>query len=104
MKGLILVYAIATFGSVGALASPIIGLFVYVGFAVLRPQFIWGFAGNFEGISFYVGVATLIGWLAHGCGSLKLGSGRSIVMAMVAFVVLFLLSAIQAFNTTVAYG
>ena len=42
--------------------SPLIGLFVYVGFAVLRPQFIWGWAGDFGGISLYVGVATLIGW------------------------------------------
>jgi probable O-glycosylation ligase (exosortase A-associated) len=104
VKGLILVYAIAALGSVGALASPIIGLFVYVGFAVLRPQFIWGWAGDFEGISFYVGIATLVGWLIHGCGSLKLGAGRSIVIALGIFVALFLLSTIQAVDTTVAYG
>ena len=104
MKGLILVYAIAAFGSVGALVSPIIGLFVYVGFAVLRPQFIWGWAGDFEGISFYVGIATLIGWVVHGCGSLKIGAGRSIVMALIAVAIWTVISATQAFNTTVAYG
>jgi hypothetical protein len=40
MKGLILIYAIAGLGSLGALRSPLIGLFIYLGFSVLRPQFI----------------------------------------------------------------
>ena len=61
------------FGSIAALRSPLIGLFIYVGFAVLRPQFIWGFAGDFGGISLIVGIATLIGWALNGFGSKKLG-------------------------------
>ena len=76
MKGLILIYLITAFGTVGAIVNPVIGLFVYVGFAVLRPQFIWGFAGDFSGISLVVGIATLIGAF-KGFGSHRLGPGRS---------------------------
>ena len=77
MKGLILIYLITVLGSIAAIRKPIIGLFIYVGFAVLRPQFIWGFAGDFSGISLYVGIATLIGWVFSGLGSKKIGPGKS---------------------------
>lgn len=75
MKGLILIYFITVVGSIVALRKPIIGLFIYVGFAVLRPQFIWGFAGDFGGISLYVGIATMIGWVFSGFGSKRSGPG-----------------------------
>jgi putative inorganic carbon (hco3(-)) transporter len=104
MKGLILIYAIAGFGSMGALWSPVIGLFIYVGFAVLRPQFIWGWAGDFSGISFYVGIATLIGWVLNGFGSKKIGPGKSIVAMLVLFAAWTALSATQAVDTEVAYA
>lgn len=104
MKGLILIYAIAGLGSIGALRSPIIGLFIYVGFAVLRPQFIWGWAGDFSGISLYVGIATLIGWVLNGFGSKKLGPGKSIVAALVLFAAWMALSATQAVDKEVAYA
>jgi probable O-glycosylation ligase (exosortase A-associated) len=104
VKGLILIYTIAALGSVGALRSPIIGLFIYVGLAVLRPQFIWGWAGNFEGISLYVGIATLVGWILNGFGSKKIGPGRSIVMALLLFTAWMGLSATQAVDKDVAYA
>ena len=103
MKGLILVYAITIFGSIGALRTPILGLFVYVGLAVLRPQAIWGFAGDFESISLYVGVATLVGWALHGFGSLKIGRGKSIVALLAMFSLLSIASALQARDQTLAY-
>jgi probable O-glycosylation ligase (exosortase A-associated) len=104
VKGLILIYTIAIFGSIGALRSPVIGLFIYVGFAVLRPQFIWGWAGNFGGLSLYVGMATLLGWLMSGFGSTKVGPGRSIVTALVFFAGWTALSASQAVDKDVAYA
>ena len=85
MKGLILIYGITLFGSIAALRTPFIGLFIYVGFAVLRPQFIWGWAGDLEGISLYVGIATLIGWILTGFGSKSIGRGKSIVAALILF-------------------
>ena len=104
MKGLILIYAIAGLGSIGALRSPLIGLFIYVGFAVLRPQFIWGWAGDFGGISFYVGIATLLGWIFNGFGSKKIGPGKSIVALLILFAAWTALSATQAVDKEVAYA
>ena len=103
MKGLIFVYVLTAFGTIAALRKPIIGLYVYVGFAVLRPQFLWGFAGNFEGISQIVGIATLIGWALHGCGTMKFGRGRAIVFALFVYSVWTVLSAAQAVDTNVSY-
>lgn len=104
MKGLLLIYAITGLGSLAALRSPLIGLYIYVGFAVLRPQFIWGWAGDFSGISQIVGIATLIGWIFKGFGSTKLGRGRSIVLCFVAFALWTVASASQAFDKDVAYA
>jgi putative inorganic carbon (hco3(-)) transporter len=104
MKGLILIYVIAIFGSIAALRKPIIGLYIYVGFAVLRPQFIWGWAGDFYGLSLYVGIATLLGWVLNGFGSTKVGPGKSIVVALVVFASWMVLSSTQAVDTEVAYA
>jgi len=104
MKGLILIYAITFFGSIAALRMPVIGLFIYVGFAVLRPQFIWGFAGNFYNISLIVGLATLLGWAFNGFGERTLGRGRSIVIALVLYVIWTVIGATQAVDTDVAFA
>ncbi len=104
MKGLIFIYAITFLGTVMALRKPIVGLYTYVGFAVLRPQFIWGFAGNFEGISQIVGIATLIGWVFQRFGSFKFGRGRAVVVTLMIFSVWTVLSAVQAVDTTVSYS
>jgi O-antigen ligase len=104
VKGLILIYLITAFGSIGAVFAPVIGLATYVLFAVLRPQSIWAFAGDFNGISRWVGIATLIGWALHGFGSLKVGRGKSIVVLLMLFSGWTLLSATQAMDTDVAYA
>jgi len=103
VKGFLLIYGIAAFGSIAALRSPIVGLFIYVGFAVLRPQGIWGWAGDLTGISLVVGIATLVGWLFKGFGSRQLGRGRGIVIALGVFFVWAAISATQATDTSVAY-
>lgn len=103
MKGLILIYGVVGLGSIAALRSPIIGLFIYVGFAVLRPQGIWGWAGDLSGISLYVGIATLVGWLFQGFGTRSLGRGKTIVIALGVFFVWAAFSAVQAANTDIAY-
>jgi hypothetical protein len=77
MKGLIIVYALTVIGTVGAFRNPLIGLFVYVGFAVLRPQAIFSFAGDMDGISRIVGIATLISWALHGFGNWEKGAESS---------------------------
>src|SRR5262245_58351011 len=103
MKGLILIYGVTFIGSITALRSPLVGLYIYVGFAVLRPEGLFGWAGDLSGISLVVGIATLIGWMLNGCGSLRFGRGRAIVAALVAFFVWSAISATQAQDTAAAY-
>jgi len=103
MKGLVLIYALTLLATVGSLRWPVVGLFTYVGFAVLRPEFIWGWAGDLSGISLAVGIATLIGWAFRGFGSLQVGKGRIIVAALLGFAVWSSLSALQAKDPDVAY-
>jgi len=98
MKGLILTYLIAAFGTIGALRYPLIGLYVFAGFAVLRPQFIFGFAGDISKISLVVAISLLIGWALQGFGSWRLGRARAIVVAFLVFVVWYLVSAAQALD------
>src|SRR5689334_22464755 len=96
MYGLILIYVLTFAGAVAALRRPLIGLYVYVGFAVLRPQFIFGFAGDLSNISLIVGVAVLIGWAIKGFGSWQFGRGKPVVIAFLAFTVWFMMSSAQA--------
>lgn len=96
MKGLILTYLFAIAGTIGGLRYPLFGLAVYVGFAVLRPQAIFQFAGDMSGLSFYVGVATLVGWALQGFGSWRFGGARPVVFFLLLFVAWFVLSSTQA--------
>ncbi|HEX7780244.1 MAG TPA: hypothetical protein VF424_13450, partial [Vicinamibacterales bacterium] len=79
MKGLLLTYVVALFGAVISLRKPVIGLFIYVGFSVLRPEAIWGWAGSMQDMSDIVAYPLLIGWAFQGFGSWSFGRGRSIV-------------------------
>jgi putative inorganic carbon (HCO3(-)) transporter len=103
MKGLILTYLITFVGSIAALRYPLIGLHVYVGFAILRPQSIFSFAGDLSYISLIVGTAMLIGWAVNGFGSWKFGRGRPVVVSLMLFAGWFVISATQAINTEGAF-
>jgi O-antigen ligase len=103
MKGLILIYIITYTSAVVSLVNPLIGLYVYVGLAVLRPQFIFGFAGDFSGLSVVIGYAVLIGWAVNRFGSWRIGRGWPIVGALLAFTAWFSLSATTAFDTSASY-
>ena len=85
MKGLLFVYTLTAIGVFGSLRKPIIGLYVYVLFAVLRPQYLWAFAGDMSNLSLMVGVAMLVGWALTGFGEKRVGRGGLIVALMLAF-------------------
>jgi O-antigen ligase len=89
VKGLLLVYLVTAIGTVGALRYPLIGLYIYVGFAVLRPQEIWGWAGDFGSISLLVGCSMVIGWALQGFGSWQFGRGRAVVVLLLSFIAWF---------------
>jgi O-antigen ligase len=103
MKGLVLTYIITIIGGIAGLRYPLVGLNVYVGLAVLRPQFIFSFAGDLTKLSLFVGVLLLIGWTLQGFGSWRFGRARAIVLALVAYVVWFTLSGIEAMEPQRAY-
>jgi probable O-glycosylation ligase (exosortase A-associated) len=98
MKGLILTYVITVWATIWALRYPLVGLMTYVGFAILRPQFIFSFAGDIRSISLYVGVATIIGWVFGGLGTWKFGRARGVVVALFLFLGWFVLTSVQALN------
>jgi O-antigen ligase len=83
--GVILIYLATAVGVVGSAFQPLIGLFVYVGFAMLRPQYLWSFAGDLGGLSQWVGVATLAGWALRGCGRLNVGPARGVATLLILF-------------------
>lgn len=102
MKGLLFTYLVTAFGVVGGLANPVIGLFTYVLFATLRPQFVWGFAGDFGGISQYVAIAMFIGWARTNFGQYGLRRVMYITAPLAVFGLWVFVSAQTATNTTVA--
>ena len=103
MKGVILSYLLVGFGCLGSLKRPVIGLYVYIFFAVLRPKFLWGWAAGLDNLSDYVGTAMLIGWAIHGFGTWRMKRGRAPVILFCFFFVWSALSAYFALNTAVAY-
>jgi O-antigen ligase len=98
MYGWLLSNAVTWLGALAALRYPLIGLYVYVGLAILRPQFIFGFAGDLSGLSQIVGIGVLVGWAFQGFGSWRLGRGRAVAIAYLVFVLWFLLSGVLAIN------
>ena len=100
MKGLILTYILVAAATIGGLRYPAIGLLGYVFFAILRPNFLFGFAGDISGISDWMGTALLIGWTVRGFGSWRFGRAWPIVLSLFVFLAWFVLSGMQALDTS----
>jgi putative inorganic carbon (HCO3(-)) transporter len=103
MKGFLLLYTVAILSTGAALFRPQIGLYAYVLFAVLRPQFLFGFAGSFANLSFIIGVAMLVGWVFKGFGSWQFPRGKWVVTALIAFSAWSAASAAQALDTSLGW-
>ncbi|MGC4081738.1 MAG: O-antigen ligase family protein [Vicinamibacterales bacterium] len=93
MIGFILTYAIAALASLAALKRPLIGLYAYVGFAVLRPQYIFRFAGDMSNLSLLLGVALIAGWAINGFGTWEPGRSKGVVYALLAYTACYIASA-----------
>jgi len=103
MKGLVLTYVVTYLGAAASLFYPLVGVYIYVCWAILRPQEIFGFAGDLSSISSIVGYALLAGWALHGFGSWRLNGARTSLWLLMLFVGLFLVSAAVAVNTTYSW-
>jgi O-antigen ligase len=104
MSGLLLSYLVVMLGAVVSLRKPVIGLYTYVGLSLLRPEALWGWAGDMNGMSDLVGYPLLVGWAFQGFGSWSFGRARSIVTCLILYTILSLASTAQAINPEIAFG
>ncbi len=103
MKGVILTYVLTYGGAAASFIRPFVGLLIYVGFAVLKPQGVWGWTlgdGNYDRI---VALALLVGWALHGFGNWSFGRARGIVMVLVAYWSWALIGAFMAPDQELAF-
>ena len=68
-----------------ALVNPFVGVVVYWIFAIVRPQFLYGWSGLRGNFSEIIAIATLIGWAARGFGTWRLGRGKWALYFLVAY-------------------
>jgi O-antigen ligase len=104
MKGIIFTYALTAFGTFGGLRSPLIGLAVYICFATLRPQYMWGWDHRFWRISWIVAIAMLASWAMRGFGSWQFERGRGVVAAYLFYAFWAVVCALQAANLDVGWN
>ena len=102
MKGLVLTYILTAVGSVASLRRPLIGLYLYMGFAVLRPQAIFSWAGDISNVSLILGVSLLIGWVLNGFGSWRVGRARPILLTLLGYTAWYALATVSAARTEAA--
>lgn len=86
MKGLIFTYLATSIGVVGSFFSPLVGLYVYICFAIVKPESMWPWAVSASNYSRVVALAMLAGWAMHGFGRWQWGRGRLVVLLLAAFV------------------
>jgi putative inorganic carbon (HCO3(-)) transporter len=104
MKGLLFTYAMTYGGAAVALVNPFVGVLIYVGFAILMPEFLWPWEvpqGNYSRI---VALALSVGWVAKGFGDWKFGRARGVVLALLGYWAWAAVSASHAPNQPVGWG
>jgi len=83
--GLLFTYALTYGGSFVSLFNPFVGLLIYICFAIIKPEALWYWsvpAGNYSRI---IAFSLLIGWAARGFGNWSFGSGRAVLLLLLAF-------------------
>ena len=96
MKGLVLTYLLTYGGAALALFQPFVGVCVYWIFDIVRPQYVFAWAGTQGHFSEIIAIATFIGWAFKGFGTWDLGRGRLIFVFFVANGLFVVLSAAVA--------
>lgn len=102
MYGYIASLLMAYGGAVVALFQPLVGLVIYIIFSLMRPQQIFGFAGDLSGISNVIGIATIVGWVLKGTGNWDLRRAWPYVWLLLGFFAFTCVSAFFAANQPVA--
>jgi hypothetical protein len=102
MKGLVLTYLLAYGGAILALFNPFVGVCVYWFFDIVRPQYMFAWAGADGSYSQVIALATIVGWAAKGFGDWSFKRSRIIIAFFVASTLWTVLSAAGASNQEVA--
>jgi probable O-glycosylation ligase (exosortase A-associated) len=87
MKGLLFTYAATLLGAILAPFYPLIGLTVFIGFAIVQPPSMWYWSVPPKPYAQIVGVAMLVGWAIKGFGSWRFERSMPLVLALVGFLV-----------------
>ncbi len=88
MRGLIYVYVLTYLGALLALFYPLVGLFIYIHYAIIKPESLWYWSVGAQGpgrYSFIVAVGMLIGWAIRGLGDWRLGRGGASAAFLLGF-------------------
>jgi hypothetical protein len=102
MKGLVLTYLLAYGGAAVALFNPFVGVCIYWMFDIVRPQYMFAWAGTEGSFSLVIACATIAGWVLKGCGTWRFGRSRLVVGLFAAYAIWVVISAIAAPDQGVA--
>lgn len=85
MKGLLFTYLLTYGGAAAALFNPFVGMLIYLGFAILKPDMLWPWSvppGNYSKV---VAIAMLVGWAFRGFGRWQLGRAWAVMVMLACF-------------------
>lgn len=87
-----------------ALFNPFVGVCVYWILEIVRPQYMFAWAGADGSYSQAVAIATIIGWCGQRFGTWRLAGGRAIVLVFLGYTAWVVLSSLSAPNSGVAFA
>lgn len=85
MKGLFFTYLLTYGGAAASILNPLIGLLIYICFAIVRPEWLWPWSVPPGNYSRTVAIAVVVGWACQGFGRRKLGKASAVVSMMVLY-------------------
>jgi O-antigen ligase len=103
MKGILFTFALTYGGSLIALFDPYIGLLIYISFAIIKPDSMWGYMLPQWNYSRTLAIAMLLGWLFRGFGNWRFGRAWPTVAALLAYWIWSGVSATMVGNQALAW-
>jgi probable O-glycosylation ligase (exosortase A-associated) len=85
MKGLLYTYLATYLGGAVAVFYPLVGLYLFINFAIIQPSSMWYWQEMPGHCSEILGGGMLIGWALKGFGDWRFGRGTAVAMAIVGF-------------------
>lgn len=85
MKGLLYTYLATYLGAALAVFYPLVGLFLFINFAIVQPPSMWYWAVPASNYSEILGGGMLIGWALKGFGDWRFGRGTAIALMLLGF-------------------